>query len=60
VRFEGGFVLIVSSSASTRERDITLATGLKHFDLDKVYVPPIVRELLDKIPEQRPFNTSPT
>jgi len=60
VRFEGGFVLIVSSGTSTRERDITLATGLKYFDLDKVYVPPIVRELLDKIPEQRPFNTSPT
>jgi hypothetical protein len=29
---------------------MTLATGLKHFDLDKVYIRPDVRELLDKIP----------
>jgi hypothetical protein len=56
----GEYVLIVNSSASTSERVITLATGLKHFDLDKVYIRPDVRQLLDKIPEQRPFNISST
>jgi hypothetical protein len=57
---KGEYVLIVDSGASTRERVMTLATGLKYFDLDKVYIPPIVRELLDKIPEQRLFNISST
>ena len=58
--FRGKYVLIVNSSASTRERVITLATGLKHFDLDKVYIRPDVRELLDQIPEQRRFNIATT
>ena len=57
---KGEYVLIVNASASTRERVMTLATGLKHFDLDKVYIRPDVRELLDKIPEQRPFNIATT
>ncbi len=54
----GEYVLIVNSNASARERIITLATALKHFDLDKVYIRPVVRELLDRIPEHRPFNIS--
>ena len=58
--FRGKYVLIGNSSASTKERVITLATGLKHFDLDKVYIRPDVRELLDKIPERGPFNMSST
>jgi hypothetical protein len=33
-----------------------LATALKRFDLDHIYLQPVFRELLDKIPEQRPFN----
>ena len=57
---KGEYVLIVNSSASTRERVMTLATGLKHFDPDKVYIRPDVRELLDKIPERGPFNMSST
>ena len=57
---EGKCVLIVNSNAPARDRIITLATALKHFNLDQIYVRPIVRELLDKIPEQRPFNISST
>jgi len=57
---KGEYVLIVNSSASTRERVIILAAGLKHFDLDNVYIRPVVRELLDKMPEQRQFNISST
>ncbi len=55
---KGEYVLIVNSNASARERIITLATALKHFNLDKIYIRPIVRELLDRIPDQRPINIS--
>jgi hypothetical protein len=50
------YVLIISSRATTMERINTLATALKHFDLDQIYLRPVLRELLDKTPEQRPFN----
>jgi hypothetical protein len=51
----GEYVLIVDSNAGLRDRINMLATALKHFDLDQVYIRPALRELLDKIPEQRPF-----
>ena len=47
---KGEYVLILNFNASARDRINTLETALKHFDLD--------RELLDKIPEQQPFNIS--
>ena len=49
------YVLIVNSKATTMDRIWTLATALKHFDLDPIYLLPVLRELLDRIPEQRPF-----
>ena len=52
----GEYVVIVNSKATAKERINTLATALKHFDLDKVYIRPVVRELLDTIPKQRPFS----
>ena len=52
----GEYVLIISSKATTMDRIKTLATALKHFDLDQIYIRPVLRELLDKIPKQRPFN----
>jgi hypothetical protein len=52
----GEYVLIINSRATTMDRIKTLATALKHFDLDNIYLRPIFRELLDKIPEQRPFD----
>ena len=51
----GEYVLIISSKATTMERINALATALKHFDLDQIYLRPVLRELLDKVPEQRPF-----
>ena len=51
----GEYVLIINSRATTMDRMRTLATALKHFDLDQIYLRPVLRELLDKIPEQRPF-----
>jgi hypothetical protein len=52
----GKYVLIINSNATTMDRIKTLATALKHFDLDQIYLRPVLRELLDKTPEQRPFN----
>jgi hypothetical protein len=51
----GEYVLIISSKATTMDRINTLATALKHFDLEQIYIRPVLRELLDKIPKQRPF-----
>jgi len=52
----GEYVLIINSKATTMDRINSLATALKHFDLDQIYLRPVFRELLDKIPEQRPFD----
>jgi hypothetical protein len=52
----GEYVLIVDYNATVRDRISMLAKALKHFDLDKVYIRPVVRELLDTIPKQRPFS----
>jgi N-dimethylarginine dimethylaminohydrolase len=51
----GEYVLIINSKATTMDRIKTLATALKHFDLDQIYLLPVLRELLDRIPEQKPF-----
>ncbi|MGZ6202672.1 MAG: hypothetical protein ACXWM6_14265 [Thermodesulfobacteriota bacterium] len=51
----GEYILIINSKATTMERINTLATALKHFDLDRIYLRPVLRELLDRIPEQRSF-----
>ncbi len=55
---KGEYVLILDSGGAARKRVMTLATALKHFELQKVYIRPVVRELLDRIPEQRPFSIS--
>ena len=52
---KGEYVLIIDSKATTMDRIKTLATALKHFDLDQIYLRPVLRELLEGIPEQRPF-----
>ncbi len=54
-RLKGEYVLIINSKATTRDRIWTLATALKHFDLDRIYLRPVLRELLDRIPEQEQF-----
>jgi hypothetical protein len=52
----GEYVLIINSKATTMDRIKTLATALKHFDLGLIYLRPVLRELLDRIPEQEQFN----
>ena len=44
----GEYVLIIDSKATTQDRIKTLAEAVKHFDIDGIYIRPVVRELLDK------------
>ena len=53
--FRGKYILIGNSSALAREKITVLATALKHFDLDNIYIRPVLRELLNEIPERKPF-----
>jgi len=55
---KGKYVLIINSKASVKDRIKTLATAVKHFDLNQIYVRPVLRELLDKIPEQKNLGNS--
>ena len=50
------YVLIINSKATAKERIKTLAMALKHFDLDQVYIRPVLRELLDRIPVSNSSN----
>jgi hypothetical protein len=54
----GKYVLTIHSKTTTMERIKTLATALKHFDLDQICLRPVLRELLDRIPEQRSYSNS--
>jgi len=56
---KGEYVLIINPKASAKDKIRTLAVALKHFDLVQIYIRPVIREILDRIPEQEPFgNTS--
>ena len=48
----------IGKEIKEKDRIKTLATALKHFDLDPIYLRPVLRELLDRIPEQERFNMS--
>ena len=53
---KGEFVLIINSKAAIRDKIRALGLALKQFDLEKIYILPVLRGLLDRIPEQRRFN----
>jgi hypothetical protein len=50
---KGEYVLIINSKATIRDKIKTLGMVLKQFDHDQIYMRPVLRELLDRIPEQR-------
>jgi hypothetical protein len=54
----GEYVVIINRNATTKDRIETLATALRHFDLDQIYLLPALREILDRVPEQTPFSIS--
>ena len=55
---KGKYVLIINPKATTKDKIRILAMAVKHFDLDQIYVRPILRQLLDRIPEQKPYGNS--
>jgi len=46
----GEYVLIIDSKAAAIDKIRTFAEALRHFDLEQIYIKPVLRELLDKIP----------
>ena len=50
---KGEYVLIINSKATIRDKIWTLGIALKQFDHDQIYIRPVLRELLERIPEQR-------
>src|SRR4030043_1444639 len=55
---KGEFVLIINSKAAIRDKIRALGMALKQFDHEKIYMLPVLRELLEGIPEQRRFKMS--
>ena len=45
---KGKYVVIINSKGTGRDKIKALAEALKHFDLDQIYIRPVLRELLDK------------
>ena len=54
----GGYVLIINSKANGKDKIRILLEAVKHFDLDRVYIRPVLRELLDRISAQRSFGSN--
>jgi hypothetical protein len=54
----GEYVLIINSKATIRDQIWTLGIALKQFDHDQIYIRPVLRELLERIPEQRRLSAS--
>ena len=46
-RFEGQYVLILNSKATVKEKIQVMIAALQQFDLNDIYVKPVIRELLD-------------
>jgi hypothetical protein len=57
--FKGEYVLIINSRSTAKEKIKTLAMAVRHFDLDQIYIPPALRELLERVPGQKPFSNPP-
>jgi len=47
-RIKGEYVLILHSRLTVREKIRFLTGALRQFDLDEIYVRPVLRELLEK------------
>jgi len=55
---KGEYVLIINSKAAVRDKILALGIAVKQFDHDQIYIRPVLRELLEGIPEQRRFDVS--
>jgi hypothetical protein len=45
----GEYVVIIDSKAAIRDKIRTLAEAVGHFDLDRIYIKPALREILRKV-----------
>jgi hypothetical protein len=45
----GEYVVIIDSKAAIRDKIRTLAEAVAHFDLDRIYIKPALREILRKV-----------
>ena len=54
----GEYVLILNSKATIKDRIWTLGIALKQFDYDQIYIRPVLRDILEKIPEPRRLTVS--
>ena len=52
----GQRLIIINPNASMREKIRILSEAVKHFDLDQIYMRPVLRQLLDSLPG--PFSRS--
>ncbi len=48
----GEYVLIINSKDTIRDQIWTLGMALKQFDYDQIYIRPVLREFLERIPDQ--------
>lgn len=46
----GEYVAIIDSKAAMGDKIRTLAVVVAHFDLDRIYIKPALREILKKVP----------
>jgi hypothetical protein len=46
----GEYFLIIDTKAGARDKIMTLAEAVRHFDLDRIFIKPGLREFLEKIP----------
>ena len=51
---KGQRLIIINPDASLKEKIRILSEAIKHFDLDQIYIRPVLRELLDSTPEHKP------
>ena len=49
-RLNREYLIIINSDTTAKDKIRILAEALRKFDLDKVYIRPAIRELLDKVP----------
>jgi hypothetical protein len=51
-RVKGKYVLIMHSRLTVKEKIVVITKTLKGFEMDDVYIIPVIRELLDKSGER--------
>ncbi|MGV8057894.1 MAG: hypothetical protein AB2L12_07735 [Smithellaceae bacterium] len=50
-RVEGKYVLMLNSRSTVKEKNQVMIRALKQFDLSRIYIKPVIRELLEGFEE---------